>query len=36
MEIPFSVMMGHIDVMARDIAMMKKLGPNTQQGLMGR
>ncbi len=31
---PFSVMMGHIDVMARDIAMMKKLGPNTQQGLM--
>ena len=30
---PFSLMMSHIDMMARDIALMKKLGPNPQNGL---
>ncbi|GJM01972.1 MAG: hypothetical protein DHS20C08_04730 [Rhodomicrobium sp.] len=30
---PYSVMMSHIDLMARDIAMMKKLGPNPRSGL---
>ena len=30
---PYSVMMGHIDMMSRDIAVMKKLGPNPTNGV---
>lgn len=29
----YSIMMGHIDTMSRDIALMKKLGPNPRNGL---